>query len=278
MAKATAKDMAVVQQNAGPPGIPDELNGYTGLEGITNEAWVIPRIKIVQPTSQEGTAGMLRMNLTGDEFERLDILVIKAVQGRVYWNPEDNAEEDLLCRSYNFLEPDESIDNPPSPICGKFINGKGGKQIFKQVCSKSIWGPSGERPECDETYSLLCISKDDLLPFWVTLSGTSLKPVKRYLSAMALRRVPLWQYFTTLATKEQKGNKGKYYVADFLSPKPITQEMEEDVVGLVMSLKDADIKRTFEEEEAQAEDSESGSGSGETEPPPDWVKDDKTPF
>ena len=273
MAKAAAaKDMAVVQQNAGLPGIPDELNGYTGLEGITEESWIIPRIKIVQPTSKEGTAGLLRLNLTGDEFSELSIIVIKANQGRVLWNPDDDAEEDVLCRSYDYLKPDDSIKSPPSPICAKFVPGRGGKQILKQVCPMSIWGKDGERPECDSTYNLLCISVDELLPFWITLSGTSIKPVKRYLSAIALRRVPLWQYSTNLSTKEQPGKKGKYYVAEFLSPKPISPELEQDITGMVISLKDADIKRTFEEEEAQADGSEEGgNGSGGTEPPPDWV-------
>lgn len=249
------------------PAIPSELAGFTGFEGIANEAWIIPRIKIIQPTSKKGTAGMLAMNLTGEEFDSLSIIAVKAVQGRILWDKKNRTNDKALCRSYDFLHPDASIENPPSPVCAKFVQGTSKKQVLKTLCPKGQWNGE-ERPECSETFNLLCLLAEDYLPFWITFHGTSIQPVRRYLSAIALRRCALWQYQTVLSTDEQIGDAGKYFTARFTPPKPIAKEMEAEIAGIVAGLMDADIKRTFEAEEA-AMDSEGGScpdGPPEDEP------------
>ena len=242
--------------------IPEELQGYTGFETIDPSAFVIPRMKIVQPTSKEGTQGSLRINLTGDEFTSMDVVVVKAMQGRVMWDQGNPGNEKPLCRSSDFLHPDSSIENPPSPECVRQVTSTTKKTMLKPVCPNAGWNGT-EKPACGETWNLLCIQKDEFLPFWLSLAGTSIAPVRRYLSAIALRRCPLWQFETVIATEEQKGDRGRYFVLRFNSPKPITRELEEQLIPMVAELKNADIKRTFDaEEELQAEGADGGNGGG----------------
>lgn len=242
--------------------IPEELQGYTGFETIDPSAFVIPRMKIVQPTSKEGTQGSLRINLTGDEFAAMDVVIVKAMQGRVMWDQGNPGNEKPLCRSSDFLHPDSSIENPPSPECVRQVTSTTKKTMLKSVCPNSGWNGS-EKPACGETWNLLCIQKDEFLPFWLSLAGTSIAPVRRYLSAIALRRCPLWQFETVIATEEQKGDRGRYFVVKFTSPKPITREFEDQLIPMVAELKNADIKRTFDaEEELQADGTDDGNGGG----------------
>jgi hypothetical protein len=268
-------------QTSKVPAIPEELNGFTGLEGIGNETWIIPRIKIVQPTSKEGTAGNLRINLTGDEFEELHVVFVKAVQGRILWDKDNPGNEKAICRSYDFLRPDVSIEVPPSDICARYVMGTNKKQILKPVCPNAQW-VDNERPACGEVFNLLGIWLEEMLPFWMTLHGTSIQPVRKFLSAIALRRCPLWQFDTMLFTEEQKGDRGKYYIARFASPKPITKELEAEIVDMVLGLKDADVKRTVEAEEAAMDEAGETNGPPAFDPddpgpeaPPDWMDEGK---
>ena len=242
--------------------LPEELQGYTGFEGIDSSAFVIPRMKIVQPTSKEGTQGRLRINLTGDEFAAMDVVIVKAMQGRVLWDHDNAGNEKPLCRSSDFLHPDASIENPPSPECVRRVTRTTKKTMLKPVCPNAGWNGT-EKPACGETWNLLCIQKDEFLPFWLSVAGTSIAPVRRYLSAIALRRCPLWQFETVISTDEQKGDRGRYFVVKFNSPKPITRELEEQLIPMVAELKNADIKRTFDaEEELQADDGADGGNGG----------------
>jgi hypothetical protein len=265
----------IPRDQAGLPGIPDELQGFTGLEGIDVSAFVIPRIKLVQPTSKEGTAGMYRINLTGDEFTDLPIIVIKAIQARTMWDPDPKSEE-VLCRSYDFMKPDSSIIKPYSPICAKKITNLKKQEVLTVVCPQGKWRKDEKgndvKPECAETYNLLCLQAEDLLPFWITLAGVSIGPVRKYLSAIALRRCRLFQWETVLSS-EMKTEPQKHYVAKFSTPKPVPTENAQVVAQTIieLNLMEADIKRTFEAEEAQAEGGEADD-PGQTPKAPGWVK------
>jgi hypothetical protein len=268
-----------LREEAELPDIPRELDGFTGYEDIDPSRWIIPRVKIVQPTSKDvdATTGTLRVNVSGEEFEEIDIIVVKATQGRIWW--EEGGGDKVLCRSYDFLHPDPAIESPPSEICARRVPVVGGKKALKPVCPKSMWGAGKERPACDETFNLLCIMTDGMLPFWVTLAGMQIKPVRNYLSAVAIRRLPLWQFETTLGLTLTTNTKGKFYVARFSSPKPISREFEQEILPVVMSIKDADIARTFAEEEAAAEGDLDTTGmpptyeEGESLPEqPEWMR------
>jgi hypothetical protein len=269
--------MMARDQHADLPALPMELEGFTGFEGIDPSNFIIPRIKIVQPTSKEGTAGTFRVNLTGDEFKELDIIAVKAVMGRVMWDKANPGNDKALCRSFDFLRPDSSIEDPPSSECARYVMGTNKKQILKPICSKGQWFDK-ERPECSETFNLLCVLAEDQLPFWISLHGSSISNTKKFLSAIALRRGILWHYVTTISLEERK-EPHRHYVCKFSAPQPITKEFEAQIAPIVAGLKDADLKRTMEAEEAAAAgeegspDATDASQGVDQSSEPDWMKD-----
>ena len=261
-----------VKETAGALGIPEELVGFSGLEGIDASTFIIPRIKIVQPTTREAdaTPGKLRINLTGDEFGSIPVILIKAIQGRTLWDPKPGSDI-ILCRSYDFLKPDSSIEKPYSDYCAKKVKNLRGQDVLSIACDCAKWH-GDTKPECTENYNLLCLQNEDLLPFWITLHGASISPVRKYLSAIALRRSRLFQWCTTLST-EMKMEPQKYYVARFSTPLPVAKEAMDSVTRTILDLglMDIDIKRTEEAEESVAA---TGGEDSDNAPPkaPDFLK------
>lgn len=263
------------REESGVPGLPEELQGFSGFEGLDpSSVVIIPRIKLVQPTSKEGTPGTFRMNLTGEEFSELPIVVVKAIQGRTLWD-RDQSSEKVLCRSYDFFTPDPSIENPFSPICAKKAVNIKKQMVTIPVCAQSKWSKDKNgkdvRPECGEAYNLLCLFSDEFIPFWTVIHGNSIKAVRSYLSAIVLRRGALWQWSTALAS-EMKTEPSKHYVTKFSVPKPLSREVLEQVQNAIigLDLQSADIRRTFELEEVETS-AVDGDDAGAPPEKPDWV-------
>jgi len=262
-----AKTRALTETGTDEPldvAIPDDLDGYTGYEGIDEDALIIPRMKIVQPTSKDGTPGTFLLNLTGEEFESLEsVIVIKVSRGRVMWD-RDRDNDKPLCRSYDFLNPDPSLQEPQNDKCAEYIT-RGDKKVLQTVCPMATWGNNNERPECGEVYNLLCIT-GDRIPFWFAIGGASIKPVRRYISAIALRRKKLWMFETDLRLIEKK-EPHKHYILDFAPPKPVPQESMEEIFELVTAFKNESIEQTLKAEEAAAKEGEEGGNAK-------WMDDD----
>lgn len=264
----------LVKEEQGEPGAvparPEDLEGFTGYDTLDPDAFVIPRLKIVQPTSKDGTPGTFRMNLTGEEFHEMHILVVKAEQGRVMWDRENDADEPA-CRSYDGHVPDPSIEAPPSPVCVEEVAAKGGKLMVRPKCPMAVWGQDGERPACDSVYNLLCLSTDESLPFWLTVSGTSIGVFKRYVSGIALRRRKLFEFSTTISLEETTNKKGKFFVLAFSPPKRLSDEDLEAMSEVVAGIRNESVQRTYEAEAAGDESGESGNGT-EGVQAPDWAE------
>jgi hypothetical protein len=260
-------------EQAGALVIPEELANFTGLEGLDpGTMMIIPRIKIVQPTSKEGTEGKLRVNLTGDEFDEIPIVVIKAFQGRTFWDPDPKSDK-VLCRSYDFMTPDPAIEKPYSEICATHTVNAKGQKVLKTLCVEAQWRGNKEKPSCAEVINLLCIESEDFLPFWITCSGASLKPVRNFVSAIALRRCALWQWETKLSL-EKRVEPQKHYVARFSAPKPLGEELFQQIGRAIveLDLQNADIRKTFEAEEAAGTDGNGSGAAGGKEPEaPNWI-------
>lgn len=214
-----------------------------GLEQFDTGDLVIPRYKIVQPTSKEGTPGRFKNNLTNEEIEKLNVVVLAASKGRVCWS--ENLEEDPICRSSDGLRPSETVESPFSEICGRKENGK----RFEPVCSCAHWGEKNERPACNEVINLLCVGYDDQVPFFISLHGTQLKPVRAFLSALGLRRKSLYEYQATMNLKETSNHKGKFYVIQFENLKENKADQKEFFRSLFFQYSGHTIDQTYEAEQ-----------------------------
>ena len=241
---------------------PEDLQGYTGMEGIDTETFIIPRMKVVQPTSKKGTAGNFKMNLTGEEFPELPILAIKVEQGRVMWI-EDNDKP--VCRSLDGYVPDPRIEEPPSSVCIAKKQLKSGKIFTKPMCPHAIWGKESGPPACNQVYSLLCLDLGQDLPFWLPISGASITPLRNFLSVINIRRKPLWEFSTDLSL-EERTEPHRHYVLNFAPPIPLEDATRDHVLEIVRGLKHETVQRTFDaEEEAEAEDAADAADA------PNWM-------
>jgi hypothetical protein len=224
-------------------GVSDELLGY---EGLNPGDFIVPRFKIVQPVSREGTPGCFRSNVTGEELTEISCVVLTVRKGMVLFG--EGAEGKAICRSRDALAPDPALEYPTSDFCNIVQNRR-----LTPVCEKAKF-VNGTPPECKLTYNVLGLRLEESLeePFLITLHGTSLRPVRMFLSACRQRRRHLFDIRCALRLNEVINTKGRFYVASF-------EDLEEvDPAGvyalLFEELRSYDPATTFEAEESDATD------------------------
>ena len=244
---------------------PEDLEGFTGMEDLDHDQFIIPRVKIIQPTSKKGTAGKLMVNLTGEEFAEILILPIKVTQGRVFWE-EGGDSEKPICRSPDGHRPDPRIEEPQNEICIARKELSGGRVFTKIVCPRAVWGPDGSAPECRQVFNLLCLDLEQELPFWISVSGASITPLRNFLSVINIRRRPLWEFYSSMGL-EERTQPHRHFVLTFSPPHPADKETMVQVIDIVRSLKAETIERTFEaEEELEKRADEDGANA------PGWME------
>lgn len=177
-----------------------------GLEEIGREDMVIPRFSIVQPTSENGTAGNIRDQVSGDEFEALEyVVLLKVRKGRVYF-AEPDAGGGVLCASDDRIAPAKRIEHPVQAACAG--------------CPMAAWSTVGgkrKHPKCQETYTFLLAV--DGLPYFMTFKSGAIKDVKKLLTQLTLRcrkeRLDVFGYQFGITTEEVKFDVGKAYMPRF---------------------------------------------------------------
>jgi hypothetical protein len=188
------------------PAVPGQAYQVPGMEDYGDEQgdFIVPRLSIVQPMSDEGTEGNFRNSLDGAEFERLEgLYFIRVGKARVMFPAEYKRGQDPLCRSDDNLVPDPRIENPPSDDCA--------------TCMNSVWGEDGSPPPCNLVIRLLAIQ--DGLPCWMDFKSTQITPLKKFLSALNLqakkRRMGIWNFKIDVDLVEKTFESGKAYLPVF---------------------------------------------------------------
>lgn len=227
MDSAEVEDQGVDERNLAVVGDRD-MDVYVpeGMEDISRDDLVIPRLRIVQPVSEEGTAGNYLLNITGEEFETLDVVFFKFSKGRVYFS--DNLKEGVLCGSHDRKTPSGYIETPMAESC---LN-----------CIYAQWGKKDDGkpipPSCAETYNMLGYIVSDGMPFFISFKGTAIRPVKLFLSGIAFRgrkaRADMRQFQVTMGLKQNSNEKGKFFVPTFSAPELLKDDpfaAEFDIYG-----------------------------------------------
>jgi hypothetical protein len=153
--------------------VPTVTMSGAGMEVLGPEDLIIPRLTLVQPTSQiDGVeAGKFYMNLTAEQFDQVEAVFLKVTKGRVYF-ADDAIERKPVCGSSDRIKPSPRFETPASPTC--------------KECLFSRWNGK-EPPFCNESYNLLGVMVETELPFWWSVKSTAIAPTKRFVSAIALR-------------------------------------------------------------------------------------------
>jgi hypothetical protein len=86
--------------------VPTVAMSGAGMEILGPEDLIIPRLTLVQPTSQiDGVQpGKFYINLTGEEFDQVEAVFLKVTKGRVYF-AEEATERKPVCGSSDRIKP-----------------------------------------------------------------------------------------------------------------------------------------------------------------------------
>jgi len=208
-----------VKEEANVPATIQEQPFDDGLGEITNEDLIIPRLKIGQNQSPGDVAGKLFIDVTGDAVDEMEIVILRLKKSRVLF-PEDFSRESVpLCRSSNFIAPDEIED-----ACTMADN--------CDDCAYSKWTKNekgkSKPPRCSEVWNFLILDFDTFMPAWFSLKSTALKPARKIVSMIKLRgrskRIPSWGYKTTLNVDTRSGDAGDSYIPAFSGLTELTGE------------------------------------------------------
>lgn len=202
--------------DAGPAEVAATVPYETGMEDVGREDLVIPRMSLVQPTSDSDEKGKFLINLTEEAKSLVHMVLLKLTKGRVYFDKKDLNAEHPICGSG-----DRKV---PAPF---FTNEEPERQPMNAVCEGCVsaeWGDKGEPPPCAESYTLLGMDTAEHMPFFIAYKGMAIKAVKMLLTMVQLKlETPKHRKLQSMAcdfsfemTSQKKENKkGKFYIPVF---------------------------------------------------------------
>lgn len=210
----------LTKTQGGPLVVPDFLKGVAGREGlenVTREDLVLPRLAVCQSMTRERKKqnediyiagleeGDLFNNLTRrviKQGEHLDFIPIYISTSRIFFKDIDEGGG-ILCQSFNGID---------------------GGQLSKTcaACPKSQFtsGAEGsEPPECTEFKNVICKDAGTSELFIASFKSMELKPAKKWITLMNGRvhpktrqPMPIFSQLYRMSTKPGSNSKGDFFV------------------------------------------------------------------
>lgn len=188
---------------------------FWGFEEIDKNDIVLPRRTIVQPLSADGTAGNFRDSLSGEEFKEMKVVAFGVSKTMLLFPKPYTRGSDPLCKSSNCKTPDPAFTSPPSPVCLR----RGGDGRMEPVCPRARFGDNNEAPDCAMYYNWLMMDVSTGSTFMISFHGMGIKECKKLITALSERahvhRLPMFAFSFKLSLREEKNEKGKYFVPVF---------------------------------------------------------------
>jgi len=212
-----------------------------GFDDFDERDMIIPRAVIPQATSgaDKGTAGMICVNLTGEEYSEIPVVILRHTKGKVLYNEDYKKDDSAICWSRDAKTPGDAVEDPMASSCANCEYGQ-----WKKVDGKNV------KPACSDTRTLLCVDTNTFVPFFISLHGLSIKPLNGAMTAIKLRgkaaNLPLWGYSTTIGVQTMDTDYGEKFAASFSGPQPLDQDM----VSVMAAFRTELSKETIEDTEA----------------------------
>jgi hypothetical protein len=196
------------------------VEGYEDLD--FNEDIILPRWRLVQPTSQiEGQSGQFNHNLTDQVKQSVSMIVLRITPSRVMFNED----RQLVCYSHD---------------------GRTGLLGRCAACPNSLWPPGAERPACGPGYTYIGMDTETEQICAISAQGASVKPCKLYHSALMLKGVPPWYVVTIWKSEKIVDTKGKYYVLAPECGEPTDEETRKRAANLARWVKSTTFREAEE--------------------------------
>lgn len=181
-------------------------------------------------------------DLTGDIKDELHAVLLAYPPTRAFWvkTLDEGGSGPPDCKSWDMVKPDPTSPEPQSQTCA--------------ACPHSKWGPDNERPRCAQSINVIAYDVDEQQFVWLRFAGTGIDPFRRYVSALASKRLPAYAVVTNITLDDQKRDKFEWKVPHFAIGDPLTPA---DVAPMRAVAKTAmEMWQTVAEDMANAERSE----------------------
>lgn len=188
------------------------------LDGFYPGDLIIPRMRIAQPQSKgvargEVKPGVFASNL-GTEKSSMLVCPLACQRGMVLW--EKDGGDEPLCRSLDGMRPDPAIERPPSPRCHDLRANK-----LAPACPNAKWRAGGKPPACAMTFTYVMLDLDEMSPFILRFSKTSLQAARILLTRSWQLKTPLYGLQAKLGLSRVENERGVYYVPSFSAIGPL---------------------------------------------------------
>jgi hypothetical protein len=200
-----------------------------GLEDVGVSDVVIPRLQIIHDEA------LLKNNLSGETFDKLNVILLGLVKQRVMWADEvGESGSRPLCKSPDFengfpnvrddVPKDRRFDWSQSNFSPEdFPADKGLNGMVTLPCAQCVfkeWDKQGwKQPPCAEqhTYPLLYTTDEgeSWAPALFTTQKTGIKPSRQYISSFAQTKTPMFTVYTELSLVLQSRGTVKYSTPSF---------------------------------------------------------------
>lgn len=206
-------------------------SGTTGLEAVDQTDLKLPKVKIVQMTSEEFTKdgiapGSFYNTVTKESSETLDCVLLALGKSRVMWPAQFKRGDKPLCRSFDGINKTEG--------CGEAKCAK---------CDYAVWPEDGGTPPCTQGYVWLAVDAEGR-PFRISAQGSSVSPTKDFINAVApkLRRgntsLGIFVFKIRLSTEKLSNDKGTYFIIKYSLIGTIEPSKYSEFEGLSASLRE----------------------------------------
>ena len=186
---------------------PLQVYDMPGFQDLDPEDFVIPRIRLIQPTSKlDGSEGHFNNSATNQALSSFDVVLLRITKSRVLWS--STMGEDPLCASNDaVLQRPEFESSTYGPYCTE--------------CPQAKWGTDGEVPPCKLTYNLFLVDTETQMPAILSCAGTAVGEAKNLFTTLRFLRKPMYEALVNVTSKEKSGPRGRWYIPVFTVKGPV---------------------------------------------------------
>lgn len=179
----------------------------SGMEAMDSSDIKMPRIKLIQSTSEEAQRGIAKAgqfynSVTGEAKDELEVVLLVMGKSRVRFEQPYKRGAQPLCRSF-----DGKISSE-GELCAS--------------CPYADWDKAQkdgkDSPDCRQGITWMFLETDNLnsIPPRMVISGASMSDQKNFLTKLtSLGGYPPYILVTKITSEQQTNDKGIFYVAKF---------------------------------------------------------------
>lgn len=181
-----------------------DSNALTGFENVSASDLSLPKIKLLQMTSQEvsdekGRPGEFYNTQTGTSSKEIVCYLMQVNKPMAYFEMPYTKGSTAICRS----------------IDGKVGKCRDGATRSCDNCVESDWNKAlaegKTKPNCTSSYAWLGATVEDNVPFRLTCSGDSVKTTRTFINSLIYKRIAMFCHTVKVSSEKVSNSKGTYY-------------------------------------------------------------------